>query len=162
LVSLGFKFFDGFFFTDYVFSYKIGRIVLVLNGRHAGKKGIIIENTSQSTGISSNNIIVLGIKNFPKQINRKQINKVLKKKSNIKVFFKTLNKNHILPTRYFVDLGTDQQELISKVSCNLLKLKSNEKYFVDTTTELNWQVNNIFIDKYFSGKNKWFFKKLKF
>jgi len=87
---------------------------------------------------------------------------VLKKKSNIKVFFKTLNKNHILPTRYFVDLGTDQQELISKVSCNLLKLKSNEKYFVDTTTELNWQVNNIFIDKYFSGKNKWFFKKLKF
>jgi len=144
--------------------YKIGRIVLVLNGRHAGKKGIIIDNMSQSTDISSNNIIVLGIKNFPKQINRKQINKVLKKKSNIKVFFKTLNKNHILPTRYFVDLNTDQQELISKVSCNLLKLKPQERNFGCFPGMLlpSWQVNNILIDKYFSGKNKWFFKKLNF
>ena len=37
---------------------------------------------------------------------------LLIKKSNIKIFFKALNKNHILPTRYFVDLNAEQQNLI--------------------------------------------------
>jgi len=85
---------------------------------------------------------------------------IKKKKINIKVFFKALNKSHVLPTRYFVDLNPDQQKLISNVS----------RYFFQSKTQLKpnnsptdlWKVNNIFIDKYFSGKNKWFFKKLKF
>lgn len=85
-----------------------------------------------------------------------------KKKSNIKVFFKTLNKTHVLPTRYFVDLSTVQQELISNVSMKLFELKFKEKTSTSHSDELKWQINNIFVDKYFSGKNKWFFKKLDF
>lgn len=85
-----------------------------------------------------------------------------KKKSNIKVFFKTLNKTHVLPTRYFVDLSTVQLELISSVSMKLFELKFKEKVSTSTSDELKWQINNIFVDKYFSGKNKWFFKKLDF
>jgi len=87
---------------------------------------------------------------------------VSKKKSNIKVFFKTLNKTHVLPTRYFVDLSTVQLELISSVSVKLFELKFKEKVSTSTSDELKWQINNIFVDKYFSGKNKWFFKKLDF
>jgi len=87
---------------------------------------------------------------------------VSKKTSNIKVFFKKLNKIHILPTRYFVDLSIVQQELISNVSLKLFELKFNEKLSTIHSEELKWQINNIFVDKYFSGKNKWFFKKLKF
>jgi len=87
---------------------------------------------------------------------------VSKKKSNIKVFFKTLNKTHVLPTRYFVDLSTVQLELISSVSMKLFELKFKEKVSTSTSDELKWQINNIFVDKYFSGKNKWFFKKLDF
>jgi len=44
----------------------------------------------------------------------------------------------------------------------LFELKFKEKVSTSTSDELKWQINNIFVDKYFSGKNKWFFKKLDF
>lgn len=142
--------------------FKIGRIILILNGRHAGKKGIIVENRIQSKTLSFNSVIVLAIKSFPKKINRKKNEKSTKRKSSIKIFFKALNKNHILPTRYFVDLNEEQQSLIANMTLNLFKLKSDDESSIVLPEELKWKVENIFIDKYFSGKNKWFFKKLNF
>ena len=133
-----------------------------MNGRHAGKKAIIIENTSDSKFFSSHNILVLGIKAIPKKKQRKKDNNSVKKKLRMKVFFKTLNKKHIFPTRYFVDLNQEQQNLINQVSMDLFKLKSGEECSDKTPQKAKTLVNNIFMDKYFSGKNKWFFKKLKF
>lgn len=143
-------------------SFKIGRIILILNGRHAGKKGIIVENRIQSKNLSFNSVIVLTIKSSPKKITRKKSETSTKKNSSIKIFFKALNKNHILPTRYFVDLNEEQQTLIANISLNLFKLKSDDETSKCLYSELKWKVENIFIDKYFSGKNKWFFKKLNF
>jgi ribosomal protein L14E/L6E/L27E len=133
-----------------------------LNGRHAGKKAVIIENIAQSLCYPSNKIMVLGIKAIPKKKLRKNKNNSIKKKLRIKVFFKTLNKKHIFPTRYFVDLNLEQQNLITQVSNDLFKLKSGKDNSVGSAEKIKMLVNNIFMDKYFSGKNKWFFKKLKF
>ncbi len=133
-----------------------------MNGRHAGKKAIIIENNIKSNFYPSNNIMVLGIKTIPKKKLRKKENISLKKKLRIKVFFKTLNKKHIFATRYFVDLNLEQQNLITQVSNDLSKFKSGEDKKVGSGEKIRMLVNNIFMDKYFSGKNKWFFKKLKF
>lgn len=138
--------------------FKIGRIAIILNGKHAGKKGIVIENKIKNEKKNTDNIIILGIKNIPRKINQKRNDK--KKKINIKVFFKALNKSHVLPTRYFVDLNPDQQKLISNVSKCFFQNKAHIK--PDNSPTDLWKVDNIFIDKYFSGKNKWFFKKLKF
>jgi len=142
-------------------SFKIGRIILILNGRHAGKKGIIVENEIQSKNEFSNSLTVLGLKNIPKRVCRKKNNHG-GKTTKIKVFFKSINKNHILPTRYFVDLNQEQQILINKVSNEFFKIKSNGENYNKLSDELKWQVNNIFLDKYISGKNKWFFRKLNF
>ena len=106
--------------------------------------------------------MVLGIKAIPKKKLLKKENNSIKKKLRIKVFFKTLNKKHIFPTRYFVDLNLEQQNLITQVSNDLFKLKLGENKSVDSAEKIKMLVNNIFMDKYFSGKNKWFFKKLKF
>ena len=103
-------------------------------------------------------MVILGIKNLPKKMIQKRNGKTREKKINIKIFFKALNKSHILPTRYFVDLSSEQQKLISNVSNDFFEVKDQKNFqneFKDT-----WKINNIFIDKYFSGKNKWFFKKL--
>jgi len=105
-------------------------------------------------------VVILGIKNLPKKMIQKRNGKKREKKINIKIFFKALNKSHILPTRYFVDLSSEQQKLISNVSNDFFEVKDQKNFqneFKDT-----WKINNIFIDKYFSGKNKWFFKKLNF
>jgi large subunit ribosomal protein L27e len=161
LVSVILKIFYYQYETNFS-SFKIGRIILILNGRHAGKKGIIVENRIQSKTLSFNSVIVLAIKSFPKKINRKKNEKSTKRKSSIKIFFKALNKNHILPTRYFVDLNEEQQSLIANMTLNLFKLKSDDESSIVLPEELKWKVENIFIDKYFSGKNKWFFKKLNF
>ena len=104
----------------------------------------------------------MGLKLFQKKKLRKKENNSIKKKLRIKVFFKTLNKKHIFPTRYFVDLNLEQQNLITQVSNDLFKLKLGENKSVDSAEKIKMLVNNIFMDKYFSGKNKWFFKKLKF
>ena len=105
-------------------------------------------------------MVILGIKNLPKKMIQKRNGKTRERKINIKIFFKALNKSHILPTRYFVDLSSEQQKLISNVSNDFFEVKDQKNFqneFKDT-----WKINNIFIDKYFSGKNKWFFKKLNF
>jgi len=135
---------------------------LILNGRHAGKKAIIIENTSSTKSYSSHNILVLGIKAIPKKKQRKKDDDSIKKKLKMKIFFKTVNKKHIFPTRYFVDLNLEQQNLINQVSKDLFKLKSGEDISDKSPQKARTLVNNIFMDKYFSGKNKWFFKKLRF
>lgn len=119
-----------------------------------------MENTDHSKKLCPGHLIVLGIKKLPKKIIRNGNN--FKKKSNIKIFFKALNKNHILPTRYFVDLNAEQQNLIVNTSSNIFTLKSDEKTLNENSKEAKWQISNVLIDKYFSGKYKWFFKKLNF
>jgi large subunit ribosomal protein L27e len=119
-----------------------------------------VENTDLSKKLCPGYLIVLGIKKLPKKINRNGDN--FKKKSNIKIFFKALNKNHILPTRYFVDLNTEQQSLIVNTSSDIFTLKSDKKTSNENCKEANWQISNVLVDKYFSGKYKWFFKKLNF
>lgn len=119
-----------------------------------------MENTDHSKKLCPGHLIVLGIKKLPKKIIRNGNN--FKKKSNIKIFFKALNKNHILPTRYFVDLNAEQQNLIVNTSSNIFTLKSDEKTLNENYKEAKWQISNVLIDKYFSGKYNWFFKKLNF
>ena len=143
--------------------FKMGRIVIILNGRHAGKKAIVIKDKISSvTNSLSNNIRIIGIKNFPSKNIRTKKTSTIDSKRGIKVFLKLINKNHVLPTRYFVDLNPDQQILVSNISNSFFNKKMNKDASDKFLEENIWQINNIFMDKYFSGKNKWFFKKLKF
>jgi len=60
--------------------FKIGRIAIILNGKHAGKKGIVIENKIQNEKKNMDSIIILGIKNIPRKINQKKNDKKKKNK----------------------------------------------------------------------------------
>lgn len=143
--------------------FKKGRIVIILNGRHAGKKAIVIKDKISSGNNSLlNNIGIIGIKNLPSRESRKKQSGTVGSKRRIKVFLKLMNKNHVIPTRYFVDLNPNQQTLISNISNSFFDKKMNRDTSDKFVEENMWQINNIFMDKYFSGKNKWFFKTLKF
>ena len=88
--------------------FEKGRLVILLKGKHAGRKAVIInKNESSDIKKTENYIKIVGIKNYPKKINRNMNNEVKRKKCRVKPFTKVINKRHIFLTRYSLE-GVDK------------------------------------------------------
>lgn len=72
------------------------------------------------------------------------------KRSTVKPFLKLVNYNHMMPTRYNLDM-----ELKQIITADTFK---------DPAQRLSARkaVKKLFEERYNSGKNKWFFQKLRF
>nr|UXY87484.1 60S ribosomal protein L27 [Cryptomonas sp.] len=142
-------------------TYKQGRIVLVLNGRFSGCKAAVIGNGQDPKRQGFDSVYLIGIQEPPRKIVKKMNKKMIMQKSKIKVFLKNLNKNHLLPTRYTMDLGEENNNKIKNITNQYIQ----EKNFDNNQRIINkYQkslIKNLFLDKFLSGKNKWFFSKLR-
>ena len=79
---------------------KSGKVVLVLNGRHAGKKAVIVKNYDDGTTDKPyGHALVAGIARYPLKVTKKMGKKKTAKRSRIKPFVKVYNYNHLMPTR---------------------------------------------------------------
>merc|ERR1711988_1247005 len=80
--------------------------------------------------------------------------KKIAKRSRVKPFVKTVNYNHIMPTRYALDVDLKQTVTADVVSNPTARASARK------------EVKKAFEDKYSmackTGKNKWFFNKLRF
>lgn len=147
-------------------TYKQGRIVILLNGRFSGCKAVIVNNnylSNQSPQENFESIILLGIQKYPCNIIKKMNKTKIIQKSKIKIFLKSMNKNHFLPTRYNIDFGEENSEKIKKFALDYLQKKNK----LENEQKLNYKnqknfIKNLLIERYLSNKNKWFFQKLKF
>ena len=131
--------------------YKPGRVVVVTNGKYAGKKGIIIRSNFEQTKTKKfPHCLVLGLSKAPRRVTKKFLKKVEEKTKNLEkkmaegketqesldklkrfgVFLKTYNMNHILATRYKV---TDNFGIDS----HMTKIENIEADIKDLTTKLN-------------------------
>ncbi|KAH9289304.1 hypothetical protein KI387_033421, partial [Taxus chinensis] len=100
---------------------KQNKVVILLQGRFAGRKAVIIKNFDDgTTGRPYGHCLVAGIAKYPKKVIRKDSAKKTAKKSRLKAFIKVVNYNHIMPTRYALDV-----DLKSLVTFD--KLESNDK-----------------------------------
>jgi len=89
-----------------------GKIVVVLAGRYAGKKAIIVKTFDDGHGDRKfGHCIVAGLERSPKKIVRGMGQKKVKARINMKPFVRAVNFNHILPTRYQVDLDVKKLTL---------------------------------------------------
>ncbi|RZC32165.1 Ribosomal L27e domain containing protein [Asbolus verrucosus] len=130
---------------------KQGKVVLVLAGRYAGRKAIVIKNNDDGTSDKQyGHAIVAGIDRYPRKVNKRMGKGKIHKRSKIKPFVKVLNYNHLMPTRYSVDLTSDL-----KITPKDLKDPMKRK-------KVRFQTRVKFEERYKSGKNKWFFQKLRF
>ncbi|KAL3269328.1 hypothetical protein HHI36_008400 [Cryptolaemus montrouzieri] len=130
---------------------KSGKVVLVLGGRYAGRKAVIIKNYDDGTSDKQyGHALVAGIDRYPRKIHKRMGKGKMHKRSKIKPFVKILNYNHLMPTRYSVDLTADL-----KVGPKDLKDPKKRK-------KIRFQTRVKFEDRYKQGKNKWFFQKLRF
>ncbi|RWS25319.1 60S ribosomal protein L27-like protein, partial [Leptotrombidium deliense] len=84
---------------------KQNKVVLILSGKYAGRKAIILKNQDEGTSDRSyGHALVAGIERYPRPIVRRMGKKKKEKRCKIKPFLKTYNYNHLMPTRYKVDI----------------------------------------------------------
>mmetsp|Transcript_31600 Transcript_31600/g.61668 ORF Transcript_31600/g.61668 Transcript_31600/m.61668 type:complete len:151 (-) Transcript_31600:778-1230(-) len=146
--------------------FRNGRVVLVLRGKYSGSKAIILAKNSNTYKKGVKTFIVAGIRKYPQNISRKMSSKKISKKSRMKIFIKKINMNHVLPTRFFIDLSKTSKDLVNEKIDDykdfIEKNTENKGKILKEKINFSFFLKNIFLDQFFSGKQKWFFKKLRF
>ena len=131
--------------------YKPGKIVIVLNGRYAGRKGIIVKSNYESVKDRKYpHCMVVGLSHGPRKPTKKNIAKLqakikklesqentvdqIKKLKSFGVFIKNYNMSHLLATRYTLkdELGIAKSvakidELDKKVKEDKTAIDNKEK-----------------------------------
>lgn len=91
---------------------KAGKVVLLLSGRFAGRKAIVVKPNDEGTSDKPfSHALVAGIERYPRKVTKKMNKKKVQKRSTIKPFLKVVNYNHVMPTRYSVDISFDKANL---------------------------------------------------
>ncbi|XP_006882546.1 PREDICTED: 60S ribosomal protein L27-like [Elephantulus edwardii] len=98
---------------------KPGKVVLVLVRRYSGRKAVIVKNIDDSTSDRPySHALVAGIDRYPRKVTAAMGKKKNAKRSKIKSFVKVYNYNHLMPTRYSVDIPWDKT--ITQIPTQLL------------------------------------------
>ncbi|PKA54431.1 60S ribosomal protein L27-3 [Apostasia shenzhenica] len=130
---------------------KPGKAVIVLNGRFAGRKAVIVRNFDDGTRDRPyGHCLVAGINKYPRKVIRKDSAKKTAKKSRVKAFLKVVNYTHIMPTRYTLDV-----DLKDVVTVDALQSR-DKKVTACKETKARFE------ERFKTGKNRWFFTKLRF
>ncbi|KAI8142814.1 ribosomal L27e protein family-domain-containing protein [Fennellomyces sp. T-0311] len=131
---------------------KAGKVVVILQGRYAGKKAVVVRNHDEGTKDRPYGYaVVAGIERYPLKVTRAMGKKKLAKRSKVKPFVKIVNYNHMMPTRYALDL----EQIKGTVSAETFKDATQR-------SESKKVIKKLFEERYQTGKNKWFFTKLRF
>jgi len=93
--------------------------------------------------------LVAGIERYPSQITRRMSKAKQTKRSKVKPFIKVINYNHLMPTRYTLEL----EGLKGVVTADTFKEVSQREDAKKT-------VKKALEERYTSGKNRWFFTPL--
>ena len=82
---------------------KPGRVVILLAGRRAGKKAVIVKQFDDGKkGKAFSHALVAGVERAPLKVAKRMSKKKIARRSTLKPFIKVVNYNHILPTRFSV------------------------------------------------------------
>jgi len=94
---------------------KPGKIVVLLSGRYAGRKAVVVKLSEEGTKERPyGHALVVGLEKVPLPVSKSMSIKKIKKRSRVKPFVKYTNFNHIMPTRYVVDF--DFKNLVDHAS----------------------------------------------
>ncbi|KAL5971239.1 60S ribosomal protein L27, partial [Taenia solium] len=129
-----------------------GMAVIILSGKYAGRKAIIIKNYDDGSAQKPyGHALVVGIDRYPRRILRKMSKKRVEGRSKIKPFIKLVNYNHIMPTRHTIDI----QFNTSVVNKNSLVDKPKKR---TALLEAKMKLQ----ERYRTNENPWLFRKLRF
>mmetsp|Transcript_2790 Transcript_2790/g.3749 ORF Transcript_2790/g.3749 Transcript_2790/m.3749 type:complete len:146 (+) Transcript_2790:122-559(+) len=141
---------------------KAGKVVIILAGRHAGKKAVVVKTFDDGTADKRfSHCLVAGLAQNARKVTKAMDKKKVEKRCKaMKPFVKYVNVRHIFPTRYQVDMD--------------LKKAVDEADLVDAEKKVGVkkQLKTLFYDRYMNQKevtsekkaqgSTYFFKKLLF
>ena len=127
----------------------------MLQGRHAGKKAVVLNVYEPTADRKYPHAIVLGLEESPKKLLKSMPQEVLVKRTQVKSFIKVVNVNHLLLTRHLVK----EDDLLKKIDVE--KTISAMKEPAQKKERLT-AINAILRQKFLNGRLEWFFKKLAF
>ncbi|CAG0879575.1 unnamed protein product [Darwinula stevensoni] len=131
---------------------KPGKVVLLLGGRYAGRKAIIVKNNDEgSSDRQYGHALVAGIDRYPKKVTRRMSKKKISKRSKIKPFIKVVNYTHLMPTRYSADINFEKNVVNKEALKDPVKRR-----------KARFAVKQVLEERYKTGKTRWFFTKLRF
>ncbi|XP_050226662.1 60S ribosomal protein L27-like [Mercurialis annua] len=130
---------------------KPNKAVILLQGRYAGRKAVIVRSFDDGTRDRPyGHCLVAGISKYPAKVIKKDSAKKTAKKSRVKAFIRTVNYSHLMPTRYTLDV--DLKDVVNPDA-----LASKDKKVTAAK-----EIKNRFEERFKTGKNRWFFSKLRF
>ncbi|EEC05422.1 60S ribosomal protein L27, putative [Ixodes scapularis] len=128
------------------------KVVLILSGKYAGRKAVIVKNNDEGTPDKQyGHALVAGIDRYPRKVTRKMGKKKITKHNKIKPFLKVYNYNHLMPTRYMVEIQFDKSVVNKETWKDPAKRRKSRR-----------EVKAKFEERYKTRKNPWFFQKLRF
>eukprot|EP00977_Amphora_coffeiformis_P018841 scaffold6754_cov148-Amphora_coffeaeformis.AAC.7 len=139
-----------------------GKVVIILAGRHAGKKAVVVKTFEDGNSDKRfSHCLVAGLARNPRKVTKTMSKEKVEKRSKaMKPFVKYVNVRHVFPTRYVVDID--------------LKKAVDEAELVDPEkkVEVKKGLKKIFYDRYMNQKevtsekkaqgSTYFFQKLRF
>lgn len=124
--------------------YKPGKVAVVLQGRQAGKKVVVIKQYDEGTKERPYaHVLVAGIERYPLKVTKSMGAKKLAKRSKVKPFIKAINYSHLMPTRYALELES-LKGVVSNDTFKEVSLRESAKK----------DVKKLFEERYQSGKNR--------
>ena len=147
---------------------KQGRVVILLSGRYAGKKAVVVKTFDDGSPLRKfAHCLVAGIAKHPLFITKSMSDKKQQRRTRVKAFVKYVNYQHIIPTRYLV---SGELDLKTQVTEDKMSTVASRK-------ALRKELRNLLSQKYTTQKVpkksdkgeksaadnvKFFFNKLKF
>merc|ERR1712062_898168 len=103
---------------------KAGKVVLLLGGRYAGRKAVIVKPSDEGNNDKPfSHALVAGIDRYPRKVTKKMSKKKVASRSKVKPFIKVVNYNHMMPTRYSVDISFDKTNINKELLKDPMKKK---------------------------------------
>merc|ERR1712173_529860 len=139
---------------------KAGKIVILLQGRYAGKKAVIIKNSSsekKSSGDKKRNFaycLVAGIQKCPRRVRRKMSETQIAKRQKIRPFVKIVNQTHLMPTRYNFTTSLKLKDETLELAKEIVKMDILKQNNLKEKVEMRKKVKRFFEEKYKAGLKK--------
>jgi large subunit ribosomal protein L27e len=147
---------------------KAGRVVILLAGRRAGKKAVIVkpyDDGSKKTGKSFPHALVAGVERAPLKVHKRMKKEKIEKRCRVKPFVKYVNYTHLLPTRFTVagEFATGDKELKHQIT-------EDKMSAADSRKAVKAELKKLFTDRFNNPDETadkqaavdFFFKKLRF
>ena len=85
---------------------KTGKVVVLLNGRYAGKKAVIVKSFDGTKSRRYGHCLVAGVRRSPRRVTKSMTNKEILRRTSMRPFVKVINWNHMMPTRFVAAPGS--------------------------------------------------------